>query len=100
VQETWEKCEVDPTCCCAEQVDRNMAIRVVLEKPEGGSLEYYFAEEELVVIKEGENVESESVAESKSVAFDGMSCMAFKVDQLGLDHHKRGIASYDPNTSQ
>ena len=29
VVETWEKCDVDPTCCCAEQVDINMAVRVV-----------------------------------------------------------------------
>mmetsp|Transcript_2170 Transcript_2170/g.4710 ORF Transcript_2170/g.4710 Transcript_2170/m.4710 type:complete len:226 (-) Transcript_2170:578-1255(-) len=28
VVETWEKCDVDPTCCCAEQVDTNMAVRV------------------------------------------------------------------------
>ena len=29
VVETWEKCDVDPTCCCAEQVDLNMAVRVL-----------------------------------------------------------------------
>ena len=29
VVETWEKCDVDPTCCCAEQVDTDMAVRVV-----------------------------------------------------------------------
>mmetsp|Transcript_7585 Transcript_7585/g.16380 ORF Transcript_7585/g.16380 Transcript_7585/m.16380 type:complete len:292 (-) Transcript_7585:346-1221(-) len=28
VVETWEKCDVDPTCCCAEQVDTDMAVRV------------------------------------------------------------------------
>ena len=28
VVETWEKCDVDPTCCCAEQVDPNLAVRV------------------------------------------------------------------------
>jgi hypothetical protein len=28
VVQTWEKCEVDPTCCCAEQVDINMAVQV------------------------------------------------------------------------
>ena len=28
VVETWEKCDVDPTCCCAEQVDDQLAVRV------------------------------------------------------------------------
>jgi hypothetical protein len=28
VVETWGKCDVDPTCCCAEQVDPNLAVRV------------------------------------------------------------------------
>lgn len=28
VTETWEKCDVDPTCCCAEFVDENFAITV------------------------------------------------------------------------
>eukprot|EP00536_Pseudo-nitzschia_multiseries_P014684 jgi/Psemu1/39767/gm1.39767_g len=32
VVETWEKCDVDPTCCCAEQVDTDMAVRVVFGK--------------------------------------------------------------------
>lgn len=25
---TWEKCDVDPTCCCAEFVDDNFAVTV------------------------------------------------------------------------
>jgi len=28
VLENWEKCDVDPTCCCAEQVNPDMAVRV------------------------------------------------------------------------
>ena len=48
VQETWEKCEVDPTCCCAEQVDVNMAVRVMFDSD--GTLEHYFAEEELIKV--------------------------------------------------
>ena len=28
VIETWEKCDVDPTCCCAEFVDENYAVNV------------------------------------------------------------------------
>ena len=48
VQETWEKCEVDPTCCCAEQVDTNMSVRVMFD--DDGTLEHYFAEEELIKV--------------------------------------------------
>ena len=80
VIETWEKCEVDPTCCCAEQVDTGMAVRVRFEdvdskvtmslarnkqnnrnmkneNDEGSPLfvetffTHYFAEEELIKIK-------------------------------------------------
>ena len=65
VVETWEKCDVDPTCCCAEQVDVNMAVRVEFETINGTRREvdnnedvdddhdhdekfqYYFAESEL-----------------------------------------------------
>jgi len=31
VVETWEKCSVDPTCCCAEFVDDNFAVSVQFE---------------------------------------------------------------------
>jgi hypothetical protein len=31
VTETWEKCSVDPTCCCAEFVDENFAVTVKFE---------------------------------------------------------------------
>mmetsp|Transcript_31658 Transcript_31658/g.76823 ORF Transcript_31658/g.76823 Transcript_31658/m.76823 type:complete len:223 (-) Transcript_31658:637-1305(-) len=61
VVETWEKCDVDPTCCCAEQVDVNMAVRVEFENEvnnkevdgddhendDDESFQYYFAESEL-----------------------------------------------------
>ena len=67
VVETWEKCDVDPTCCCAEQVDTDMAVRVLFNDDDddgGGGTEtdnekketaagaassfyYYFAEDEL-----------------------------------------------------
>lgn len=58
VVETWEKCAIDPSCCCAE-VDRSMAIRVefptnttnitatVNEGATSSSFEFHFAEEEL-----------------------------------------------------
>jgi hypothetical protein len=62
VTETWEKCDVDPTCCCAEQVDLGMAIQVEFPGPLSGcdhvdsdgdgasesSFSHYFAEEELI----------------------------------------------------
>ena len=68
VVETWEKCDVDPTCCCAEQVDTDMAVRVFFENKnmndtdngdnnennqnnvEDSSFYYYFAEEELAKV--------------------------------------------------
>mmetsp|Transcript_7966 Transcript_7966/g.11369 ORF Transcript_7966/g.11369 Transcript_7966/m.11369 type:complete len:234 (-) Transcript_7966:566-1267(-) len=34
VVETWEKCEVDPTCCCAEFVDEHFAVRVRFQEEE------------------------------------------------------------------
>eukprot|EP00956_Cyclotella_meneghiniana_P031067 scaffold80492_cov75-Cyclotella_meneghiniana.AAC.1 len=27
VVETWEKCDVDPTCCCAEWVDEGLSVQ-------------------------------------------------------------------------
>ena len=81
VVETWEKCDVDPTCCCAEQVEKDMAVRVSFEGTEkdanvaGVSFYHYFAEEELLKLKE---------EELKSVAFDGASCVDFKLQALGL----------------
>ena len=61
VVETWEKCDVDPTCCCAEQVDTGMAVRVFFDNANRNDSDYsdestndndnnfyyYFAEEEL-----------------------------------------------------
>jgi hypothetical protein len=54
VMETWEKCDIDPTCCCAEQVDPNMAVRVefigkLSEDSEhtNETFDHYFAESEL-----------------------------------------------------
>ena len=49
VVQTWEKCDVDPTCCCAEQVDTNMAVRVAFDKDSDNEEKfvYYFAEDEL-----------------------------------------------------
>jgi len=69
VKQVWEKCTIDPTCCCAEQVDPNMAVRVEFVGPIEGdrttgngceenehvSFEHYFAEEELVKVADDDN---------------------------------------------
>ena len=52
VTETWEKCSVDPTCCCAEFVDDNYAVTVTFE----GSIDercftHHFNEDELVMVE-------------------------------------------------
>ena len=79
VVETWEKCDVDPTCCCAEQVERDMAVRVEFMGTEADesapdcSFQFHFAEDELEKLKK---------EEEKKVAFDGMSCVAFKLDAM------------------
>ena len=61
---TWEKCDVDPTCCCAEWVDEGLSVHVKFNvddennKEEGESLFandtfiHYFAESELVKKKD------------------------------------------------
>lgn len=100
VMETWQKCSVDPTCCCAEQVDKNMAVRVEFSGSEDdandtGSFTHFFAEEELVTVADDDD-EAPKVKEASfsslspplydesPTAFDGMSCKAFKLAQLQI----------------
>ena len=93
VRAVWEKCDVDPTCCCAEQVDEHMTVRVEFLQHAGDTTDdddddtftHYFAEEELT---------------PATSAFDGMTCTTFKVEALGLNERKRGIAAYDPNQGE
>ena len=88
VCENWSKCEVDPTCCCAEQVDVNMAVLVEFDGsnnggrfvPEGESFTHYFGEDELDFVKMEE-----------VVPFDGMSCKAFKLDRLRMNKQSRNL---------
>lgn len=98
VNETWEKCDVDPTCCCAEQVDKAMAVRVEFEDntTDAGKFFHYFAEEELVAV--GNNPMYDSTPGGQ--AFDGMSCKAFKLEALQVDQKKRGIASFTPTSTK
>mmetsp|Transcript_10255 Transcript_10255/g.28260 ORF Transcript_10255/g.28260 Transcript_10255/m.28260 type:complete len:83 (+) Transcript_10255:283-531(+) len=57
VTETWEKCDVDPTCCCAEQVDPDMAVCVKFtgtaaeDENAVSTFTHYFAEEELDLVQ-------------------------------------------------
>jgi hypothetical protein len=105
VVQTWEKCDVDPTCCCAEQVDLGMAVRVEFQgseqaRDEDGHFYHYFAEEELIkqaVAKEETKIVIQDVSADSQIAFDGMSCKAFKLDQLQLDKKPRKLASFEPS---
>jgi hypothetical protein len=110
VVETWEKCDVDPTCCCAEQVDANMAVRVQFprtfhnssshdsSKTTAGfqsteSFMHYFAEAELLL---SDSIATDADDSASTLAFDGMSCTAFKLEQLHVGLNKpRKIASFD-----
>lgn len=76
---TWEKCEVDPHCCCAEQTDPNLAVRVYFEAQDDRS---YFAESELDKVTTIE-------------AFDGMSCTAFKLGQLKMGEQAQRLAAFE-----
>ena len=56
---TWEKCDVDPTCCCAEFIDEGFALRVrFAARPEEArafgkrTFAHYFAEAELQIVAE------------------------------------------------
>eukprot|EP00980_Cylindrotheca_fusiformis_P003167 scaffold721_cov131-Cylindrotheca_fusiformis.AAC.57 len=96
VVETWEKCDVDPTCCCAEQVDTDMAVRVEFpgteedEMSSGTSFYHYFAEGELLKVD----------VSSNSVAFDGMSCKAFKLDQLKMGQQAQRLAKFEASKKE
>uniref|UniRef100_A0A7S0FRB8 Uncharacterized protein n=1 Tax=Minutocellus polymorphus TaxID=265543 RepID=A0A7S0FRB8_9STRA len=95
VKETWTKCEVDPTCCCAEFVDDGFAVHVSFDRDattDGpitaeDTFVHYFAERELIEEKE-EN-------DAPPVAFDGMSCQAFKLNQLKMGEQAQRIAAYE-----
>uniref|UniRef100_A0A7S1BT48 Uncharacterized protein n=1 Tax=Corethron hystrix TaxID=216773 RepID=A0A7S1BT48_9STRA len=114
VTETWQKCEVDPTCCCAEYVDDNYAVTVkfqgkldALISDDGGgdsffkgndTFTHYFNEDELLKIEKEENISS--AAQGENVAFDGMSCTAFKLDQLKMGKQAQRIAAFEAAQSK
>ena len=99
VVETWEKCNVDPTCCCAEQVDPGMAVRVEFQgtetnSTESGSFMHYFAEEELTHARDDDTSKAE-----QAQPFNGLSCTAFKLDQLKMGQQAKRIAAYEQSQS-
>jgi len=104
VVETWEKCDVDPTCCCAEFVDDNYAVLVkfggpidlqLVDMSNGGmmpgSFTHHFHEDELRKVKEGMGTDV--------IPFDGMSCTAFKLIQLNMGRQQAQRSVSDENTS-
>lgn len=103
VKETWEKCDVDPTCCCAEFVDDSFAVHVEFdaEATDGpitteDTFVHYFAERELIEEKEVESdVPTNADEQQNPVPFDGMSCQAFKLDQLKMGQQAQRIAKYE-----
>lgn len=106
VVETWEKCDVDPTCCCAEQVDVGMAVRVKFEGKDPSTIKdslfvtehftHYFAEEELLKITVPDSTILSGDQEKKGpVPFDGLSCTAFKLDKLATGKPRK-LSSFEP----
>lgn len=83
VVSSWEKCDVDPTCCCAEFVDENYAIMVKFDDGLGSFdsiFTNYFAEHEVDLVNEEKERKEK---EKKDLgAFDGMSCKAFKLQYI------------------
>ena len=107
VVETWEKCDVDPTCCCAELVDDGLCVRVKFAADDKNELfandtfSHYFAESELVKNRRVDNdkeddgeVEGRDGRSSPPVAFDGLSCTAFKLDKLKMGEQAKRIAAF------
>ena len=113
VTNTWEKCDVDPTCCCAEFVDDNFAVTVKFEGKLdlGGdtssdefikgidTFTHYFNEQELTKMKE-EDMQEEEKDIPSSAAFDGMSCKAFKLDQLKMGKQAQRIAAFEKSRTE
>ncbi|KAL7476617.1 hypothetical protein ACHAW6_002466 [Cyclotella cf. meneghiniana] len=111
VVETWEKCDVDPTCCCAEWVDEGLSVHVKFNVPnndtninissplENDIFVHYFAESELETNKQTkETAELKrfvSMSQGTSAPFDGLSCTAFKVEKLKMSEQAQRIASFE-----
>ena len=103
VIETWEKCDVDPTCCCAEWVDEGLSVHVRFkvdgenELLANDTFIHYFAESELVKKKEDDCAEDQ---DDPSIAFDGLSCTAFKLDKLQMGEQAKRIAKFEQSRNE
>ena len=104
---TFEKCDVDPTCCCAEQVDLGMAVQVEFSGSEtdetnieGMTFVHYFAEDELLEVKEEHQPQPQQSSSSSSLPFDGQSCVAFKLDHLKMGQQAQRIAAFEASQEQ
>jgi hypothetical protein len=106
VIETWEKCDVDPTCCCAEWVDEGLSVRVrfgVDEENEffaNDTYFHYFAESELAKKKEDDCIDDQEEGSTPPIAFEGMSCTAFKVDKLKMGEQAKRIAKFEQSRNE
>jgi len=92
VIETWEKCDVDPTCCCAEWVDDGLSVHVKFNIPHESNEDgrkvmiakdvfiHYFAESELVKSEHIGQGQSKIIIDEggeNSAPFVGLSCKTF-----------------------
>ena len=75
----WEKCEVDPHCCCAELAEEDVAVHVDLDPPDARP--YYFAEHELA-----------KVAAAATAAVAGAAQAATELEPLLATGPRRDIA--------
>jgi len=108
----WEKCDVDPTCCCAEWVDEGLAVHVRFNANNENALFandtfiHYFAESELIKKKDdvpintNDKEDDDNKQQSTSVAFDGLSCTAFKLDKLSMGEQARRIAAFEESKKE
>jgi len=95
VIETWEKCDVDPTCCCAENVDEamNVHVKFIPTDSEMEGFVHYFAESELLQIKDDDD--NTATSDNNDLPFDGLSCTAFKLQQLQGGEQAQRIAAFE-----
>ena len=89
--DVWEKCEVDPTCCCAEQVEEAHAVTVEFQPfLLGEGYRYWFDEDELRKVRAGcDGAESSDHAGGA----DDAELLAAEVALAAYDRQHRGAAA-------
>ena len=94
----WEKCDVDPTCCCAEWVDEGLSVRVRFNNDDRNELfandtfTHYFAESELIEKKIDDGEDGNTTQSTAGVAFDGL---VHKLDKLSMGEQAKRIAAFE-----